>query len=201
MGRLPAYNKEELLKKLTNCFWEHGHAAPISLLVEQAGVKAASLYSVFGSKKGIIHATIQEYAREACAEVTELLEKNRPGQEQIRSFLHAVLDTGMADPKARGCFLVNSILEAHMSDPEVGRILRECMEELRAIFQKQLALAKDLRPGLSPAEAALFLRTQVWGLKLMIRLGLPVENGHSLIRQTLDALFAGSDGCVRHGQG
>jgi TetR/AcrR family transcriptional repressor of nem operon len=190
MGRAPGYDKEVLLRKLTDCFWEYGHSAPVSFLVEQAGVNAASLYAAFGSKKGMIHAAIKDYAREACAEVAELLEKNSPGREQIRYFLQTLLDTGLADPKSRGCFLVNSILEAHSDDPEIRAILNTCMDDLRAIFQKHLALAKDLRPGITAAEAALFLQVQVWGLKMMVKMGLPAESGQTIIEQTLCRLFA-----------
>ena len=157
VGRPPAYNKEQLLEKVTDCLWTQGYAAtPISLLVERSGVKAASLYAAFGSKKGIMLASLDAYARRARDEWRRVLAQHAPGRQQMDAFLHALLDASLEDPASRGCFLVNAILEAHPGEPEFAEVLSRYMEELRNILMEELQKAPDLRPGQSAEAAALF---------------------------------------------
>lgn len=190
MGRPPAYQKEKLLEEIVACLWKQGYAStPISTLIQNTGVNAASLYALFGSKKGMMLAALEAYAQETSQELTMLLAREKPGRRQIQALLEHILEASLADPQARGCFLVNSILEANPEAPDIAGKIAEYMEGLRAILAAQLALAPDLQPGLSAGEAALFLQTQIWGLKLMARMGPSRELGQSVIRQTIRTLF------------
>ena len=55
MGRPPSYDHTMLLREIIDCLWERGYAAtPISVIVQETGVNAASLYARFGSKKGTV---------------------------------------------------------------------------------------------------------------------------------------------------
>ena len=52
MGRPPSYDHTMLLREIIDCLWERGYAAtPISVIVQETGVNAASLYARFGSKR------------------------------------------------------------------------------------------------------------------------------------------------------
>ena len=66
MGRPPSYDHTMLLREIIDCLWERGYAAtPISVIVQETGVNAASLYARFGSKKGIMLAALDLYARQS----------------------------------------------------------------------------------------------------------------------------------------
>ena len=65
MGRPPAYDHDTLLHEIIDCLWERGYAAtPVSTIVQETGVNAASLYARFGSKKGLMLAALEMYAKE-----------------------------------------------------------------------------------------------------------------------------------------
>ncbi len=189
MGRPPAYDEDSLLSALTECLWDRGYAAtPVSLLVEETGVNAASLYARYGSKKGIMLAALEAYAREAIESHRQLLAATPPGVGQIR----AVLEHAMAcfdDPKARGCFLVNTITSVSEDTPEFSLAVAEAMEIIRRMLREALEAAPDLLPGVKPDEAAAFVQIQIWGIKLLAKLHAAPATAESVIRQTLAALF------------
>lgn len=194
MGRQPAYNKEELLRRIIDCLWKQGYAStPVSALTKQTGVNAASLYAVFGSKKGIMLASLAAYAAETFAELRALLARTPQGAARARAVLAHALEVSMGDPRARGCFLVNSVIEASPDEPEFTAAVADAMAVIRDILEEALTGSADLRLDISPKEAALFLQNQIWGIKLMARLNPPRErqlaHGQAIIRQTLRALF------------
>ena len=52
MGRPPSYDHTMLLREIIDCLWERGYAAtPISVIVQETGVNAASLYARFGRRE------------------------------------------------------------------------------------------------------------------------------------------------------
>ena len=74
MGRPPSYDHTMLLREIIDCLWERGYAAtPISVIVQETGVNAASLYARFGSKKGIMLAALDLYAKETIDALEALL--------------------------------------------------------------------------------------------------------------------------------
>ena len=189
MGRPPAYDKDRLLQAIIDCLWERGYAGtPVSVLVEKTGVNAASLYARFGSKKGMMLAALDVYARETIAGLSRILASTQPGPEQIRAvFAHAM--ESFADPLARGCFLVNTITNVSEDSPDFSAALSGHMETIRNMLKEALAGAPGLRPGVTPEDAALLVQTQIWGIKLLARLRARPCMGEALARQTLAALF------------
>lgn len=192
MGRPRGYKEKDLLHGIINCLWVQGYAAtPISEIVERTGVNAASLYGKYGSKKGIMLAALELYAQETIADLEKLLGSVPAGPLQIKAVLeHAV--AAFEDPEARGCFLVNSLASFTEDAPEFTDAVVGYMAAIRERLTRALAGAPGLRSSLTPAQAALFVQTQVWGLKIMARTRPTPEMGQIVIRQTLVALFSKS---------
>ena len=189
MGRPPAYDEKALIDAIIECLWEKGYAAtPVSSLVEETGVNAASLYARFGSKKGIMLAALNAYAERTIEEISAVLKSLPPGEAQIRAVLRHALHS-FADPRARGCFLVNSITNVSQDTPDFTEALARYMGAIRGLLEVELAKAPGLRPGLSPTEAALLVQVQIWGIKLMSRMHLDADMGEAVVRQTLQNLF------------
>lgn len=190
VGRPPTYDKDILLGQIINCLWEGGYAATaVSDLVQATGIKAASLYALFGSKKGMMLAALDRYAQETFAGLRAVLDATPPGAAQMRAVLEHAWQSGLADPRARGCFLVNSIMEARPDVPEFTEAVAGYMEILRAMLRDELARTTDLLPDITPEQAALSVQMQVWSIKLLVRLHPSPEMGAPIVRQTLRALF------------
>ncbi len=189
MGRPPAYDADALLDALIECLWERGYAAtPVSALVEKTGVNAASLYARFGSKNGIMLAALDTYAKATLDGLRRILDSTPPGAGQVRAVLEHAMES-FADPRARGCFLVNTIMNVSTETPDFASAVAGYMETIREMLEDALAGAPGLRPGITPKDAALFVQVQIWGIKLMVRLRADPGMGGSLVRRTLEALF------------
>lgn len=187
MGRPPAYDHDTLLHEIIDCLWERGYAAtPVSTIVQETGVNAASLYARFGSKKGLMLAALEMYAKETLEGLETLLASESPGVPQVRAVLEHAMRS-FSDPQRRGCFLVNSIANISTEMPEFSAAVSGHMARIRELIRNALAEAPGLR--VSPEEAALFVQVQVWGIKLLARMEPDEEMGRVVIRQTLNALF------------
>lgn len=188
MGRPPLHDEEKLKRDMVECLWEQGYDTPISAVVESTGAKAASLYARFGSKRGMLLAALDAYAEDHLADLRRLLTGLPPGPERIRAVLESAVEC-FDDPLRRGCFLVNSILEADIRDNEFAVCLQKHMADIRTELSWALAETPGLREKFSIEAAAQFLQVQIWGLKVMARLNPRRDLGEQLIEQTMHALF------------
>lgn len=188
MGRPPLHDEEKLKRDMVECLWAQGYDTPISAVVESTGAKAASLYSRFGSKKGMLLAALDAYAEDHLADLRRLLAGLPPGPQRIRAVLESAVMC-FDDPMRRGCFLVNSILEADIRDNEFAACLQKHMADIRMELSWALAETPGLAENFSIEAAAQFLQVQIWGLKVMARLNPRRDLGEQLIDQTMHALF------------
>ena len=180
MGRPPSYDHTMLLREIIDCLWERGYAAtPTSVIVQETGVNAASLYARFGSKKGIMLAALDLYAKETIDALEALLAATQPGAA-MGSF---------EDPRARGCFLVNTVTNISTDTPDFAMAVADYMGQIRGRIKDALKRAPGLRPEVTPEDAALYVQVQVWGLKVMARMRPDKAAGKVVVRQTLTALF------------
>jgi AcrR family transcriptional regulator len=120
--------RERLLSAATELFYEEGvHTVGVDRIVDRAGVAKASLYSVFGSKDGLV----QAYLR-ARHEVTrgrmerELAARFTTPREKLVGVFE-VQGLAFAEPGFRGCAFVGASVEA--SD---GISVQGVTEEYRA---------------------------------------------------------------------
>ena len=143
MGRPPSYDHTMLLREIIDCLWERGYAAtPISVIVQETGVNAASLYARFGSKKGIMLAALDLYAKETIDALEALLAATQPGAGQVRAILEHAMGS-FEDPRARGCFLVNTVTNISTDTPD---------------FAMAYFFIRSLEKALEPSRIAAFLR-------------------------------------------
>ena len=141
MGRPPSYDHTMLLREIIDCLWERGYAAtPISVIVQETGVNAASLYARFGSKKGIMLAALDLYAKETIDALEALLAATQPGAGQVRAILEHAMGS-FEDPRARGCFLVNTVTNISTDTPDFAMAVADYMEQIRGRAQACAGLA------------------------------------------------------------
>ena len=190
MGRPPAYNRDTLLRQIVACLWGSGYAGTsISDVVKSTRVNAASLYGLFGSKKGMMLAALDYYADEYRSRLQEVLARGASATHRVSEVLRHALDCAMANPQAKGCFLVNTVLELHPDFPEFSVAVKKAMRDVCGMLESMLqSCVHELRPGLTPAEAAGFLQAQIWALALAARMG-DQEKAHAVMRQTMSSLF------------
>ena len=104
----PKSARERLLSAADELFYEEGiHTVGIDRVIEQAGVAKATLYSLFGSKDGLIREYLQVRLVRRQARTYRTLEpSSRRGSGSLAVF--DVLGSFIAEPDFHGCAFMNA---------------------------------------------------------------------------------------------
>jgi len=178
----PGTPARRLLDSATKLFKAQGiRAVGIDLLLRDAGVAKASLYSSFGSKDGLVEAYLQYLDQtdrnrwaDAVAAVTE------PGQRILTFFDLAI--RGGPTGNFRGCHYANAATEFPEADL---RAVREHREWVFGTIRGQLAALGNPQPGAPAAEIQLIYDGALSGAKFD-RSVAPIELGRALAADVID---------------
>ena len=173
MAGTKQFDTDEALTTAVHRLWSRGYAGTsVSDIVEATGVSRASLYNAFGSKRGLLLATLHHYDRVYRVEPTAELARNRSPR---RAVLDLFADACKQDGALSGCLMVNTALELAPHDAEVAAIAAESFESteqfLRAAIERGQA-AGEIDPVLDPALTANTLIGLFLGLRVLARAGI-----------------------------
>jgi len=175
MGRLKAFDEDEVLDRAVDCFWQHGYeATSVRDLADRMGIGGASLYNAYGDKRALFVAALARYADRSMRDRIARLEKSGRPKEAIRAFLAEIIDRSLEDPDRKGCLLVNSALDVAPHDTAIGRVIAGCFGELRAFFRRNLEAARaahQVPRQTDPDELAGHLLGVVLGVRVLARTG------------------------------
>src|SRR6266481_743931 len=175
MGRLKAFDEDEVLDAAVDCFWAHGYeATSVRDLADRMGIGGASLYNAYGDKRALFARSLERYANRSMRErIARLEERHRP-KEAIRAFLAEIIDRSLKDPDRKGCLLVNSALDVAPHDAKIGRVVAGYLDELRAFFRRNLEAARkagEVPRTLDPERTADHLLGVLLGIRVLARTG------------------------------
>jgi AcrR family transcriptional regulator len=109
-GRTPA--RERLLAAADELFYAEGiHTVGIDRVIEHAGVAKATLYSLFGSKEGLITAYLKGRLERRQARTYRALEGVESPRERILAVFD-VLASFVNEPGFHGCAFMNACAES-----------------------------------------------------------------------------------------
>ncbi len=171
MARPAQYDRETILDKAMQTFWEQGYCATsMATLVETTDLKPGSLYAAFESKQGLFLATLDHYG----ARSAETLRLHLNGAESPLEAIDAYFDR-LADDieKKRGktsCFLVNTVLELSQRDAQIRKRINRHFADIQSAFVEalQAACAKGELDADTDCDAlAGFLMNNIWGLRVL----------------------------------
>jgi AcrR family transcriptional regulator len=112
--------RERLLAAASELFYEQGvHVVGIDRVIERAGVAKASLYSIFGSKDGLILAYLTARHAGIRDRMTVRLATYGTPRERLLGVFDLQAET-IAEPGFRGCAFVNASSEACAGSPIEG---------------------------------------------------------------------------------
>ena len=167
------FNREEVLGKAMELFWNQGYAATgMSQLLSHMGIGRQSLYDTFGDKKSLYLAALERYF--AFVGDQWKLELDAPGSPmgKLKGLFQRMLvvaeQTGFC-----GCFIGNAMAEFGDDDEDVRRILGKALDRMETMLAGVLEQAKEvgeLSPQARPCDLAKLLVVVTQGSALMSRL-------------------------------
>ena len=137
--------QERLLAAATDLFYREGvHTVGIDRVIARAGVAKATLYSIFGSKDGLIAAYLEARDREMRERVERMLDRHRSSRDQLLALFEVQIELA-GDPEYRGCAFANATAEANAARVEAAaEVYRDW---LRETFVRLASQAGAADPG------------------------------------------------------
>lgn len=171
MARPAQFEREEVLEKAMQAFWDHGYCATsMADLVAATELKPGSLYAAFESKESLFLAALDHYGERSVAKIARALGEAASPLEGVRGYFRQ-LAADAANPRAkRSCFLVNTVLELARQNKAVQKRVNRHLESIEGLFRSALEAAQasgELSPGKDPQALATFLMSNIWGLRVL----------------------------------
>jgi TetR/AcrR family transcriptional regulator, transcriptional repressor for nem operon len=192
MARPKAFDAAAALDSATQCFWERGYdGSSVRDLANRMGINVASLYNAFSDKRSLYRHSLEYYVDHSFRERVGRLEGHLPPLQAIGAFLSEIIERSLADPKRKGCLLVNSALELAPHDPEFEQIVAGILVQVEAFFRRCIEAGQGdgTITRAQPAEdlARLLLGTLV-GLRVLARARPERELLEGMVRPVLAML-------------
>ena len=136
MPRIEEFDRELVLHKAMNVFWEKGYnGASMQDLVDATALNRSSIYNSFGSKLELYQATLKQYQKNGSAYFQKALLKATNPLEAIRYIFEGFLPVILANEKENGCFAMNCKSEMGNQNQDIRKWLLDTQEYTLSIFQ------------------------------------------------------------------
>ena len=135
--------RDRLLAAASELFYAHGvHTVGIDKIIERAGVAKASLYSIFGSKDGLVRAYLEARHEARRARLLAEIERHDDPRGRLLAIFDVLAST-VAQPGFRGCAFANAAAESALDSAaaEVTRDVRRWLLEKLAELATTLGVA------------------------------------------------------------
>jgi TetR/AcrR family transcriptional repressor of nem operon len=192
MGRPAAFDRDEVLQKATNLFWEHGYSATgVADLVEATRLKPGSLYAAFHSKEDLFLAALDHYGHRSVATLQAVLTASASPLEGIRRCFLQISDEVSGDRAGQGCLLVNATLEQGRHGGAIQKRIKAHFNQIEGLFRDALVQARargELAPDKDPDALAAFLLSSIWGLRVLAGTAPTRKRARAIVKQLLAIL-------------
>jgi AcrR family transcriptional regulator len=173
MSKLAKFNREDVIAKATNLYWEKGfHGTSMRNLQDVIDMRPGSIYASFGSKENLFKEAIQHYSAQGRKNLQACLKEQTSPLGALKLFIKtAIIDNRTTAPSGM-CMLVKTIGE--LTD-EQNELLTEAKHQLSVMeneFAKvmQMAIsAGELDPAKDPTQLAKYYQVQLIGLRTYAR--------------------------------
>lgn len=143
MGRHKEFDRNAVLEKAMDVFWEKGYeATSIQELVDHMKINRGSLYDTFGDKHSLFLMALDHYRDRRVSQRLKCLLKSSEGVEAIRQFFRDLADARVGDRGCQGCLMVNSTVELAPHDDEAAGKVAAHMAALEDAFYRTLLRAQ-----------------------------------------------------------
>jgi len=170
MGRPREFDIDTAIESATGVFWSKGfEQASLDDLCEATGLNRSSLYAAFGTKRDLYLRALARYEDGSAARIAAAL-RGRPVREGVKAFLDALIDSIVAGPGRRGCFIGNCAAEMARLDRGAAARVRGSLGRIESTFRAALEEARargELPDDADTGALARFLTSGAQGLRLV----------------------------------
>lgn len=175
MARPVEFDYDVVLENAMEQFWREGfEASSVQKLLDATGINRGTLYNSFGDKDTFFKLCVDRY-NGMLKGVTD----NTLGNKDAKAgkALSAFFDASLAAPakqRTLGCLLINSVCESIVWNPEIQKILKDSLNNIRKAVltrTRELEKGRALAKGLNAEKAADLLMNLYVAVKVGARSG------------------------------
>lgn len=190
MSKQTKFNRDEVIKKAKDLYWEKGyHATSMRNLQDVVDMRPGSIYAAFGSKENLFNEALNCYAQESTKHLASCMAKEKTTLDGLKHFLRSITTCDKGSRPSGMCMIVKSIAELTQNDhPDLlsnaTQILGRIESSFNKIFQQaidngEIDIAKD------PTELARYFQIQLIGLRTYAQ----VSHSTNAIENFIDDIF------------
>lgn len=140
MPRIEEFDRDAVLLKAMNVFWEKGYnGTSMQDLVDATGLNRSSIYNSFGSKLELYQDTLKQYRKTGDVYFQKALMKAQSPLEAIQLIFENFLPEILNENRSKGCFLMNCKAEMGNQDQDIRKWLLDHQENTLFVFQELVA--------------------------------------------------------------
>lgn len=192
MPKVELFDRDKVLAKATEVFWEKGyHGTSMQDLVDAMKINRSSIYNSFKDKFSLYFETLKRYQQtEQSKSYRQLLQAGTPLQA-IHHFFEAVIPKKGSKDSSRGCYLVNCTTELDQQNDEIHQFLVANKQGFMSLFAdliRQAQSAKEIKNQEDPETLALYLFSSFSGLRVTSMITSDPKALKQVINHTLSVL-------------
>lgn len=170
MSRSEVFNREEVLEKVRDLFWDKGfNGTSMSDLVEVTGLNRSSIYNSFGNKMALYKTVLIQYQDETQDIFQDALKRANNPKEAVHFIFENYINEILRDLDRKGCFSLNSRAELARSNESIKDYLVKMQNNQLDFFEGLLQEGQDahfINRDQSAAHYAQYLLNAIQGLKM-----------------------------------
>ena len=176
MARPTEFDRDAALAAAMLLFWEQGYTSTsLAQLLHAMGISRSSFYAAFGDKRDLYLEVLKLfYERTRTMLVDTRIESPA---ERLRNFFDKTVAGVPRQRAARGCMMVNTVLELAGVDDELSKQASRYLDAIESDFEELLTAAGQAGYGtsLDPASGARYMMLVNEGLRVAVRQRRPTS--------------------------
>lgn len=192
VGRPIEFDIQQALEAATRVFWQRGYdATSLDDLLAAMDISKSSLYQAFGGKPQLFQRCLEHYRDSFADRMRTALDESASGLAYIETILSSVANGTSAQMGRAGCLLINTASEFGQRDTKIANLVTRSLERFEDLFYSAVCRAQaegGVPKNANARSLALFLATNLGGLKGMARAGASPVKIRAVVRVVMNSL-------------
>ncbi len=169
MAKTAKFDRQDVVDKATNLYWEKGfHATSMRNLQDVIDMRPGSIYATFGSKEGLFKETLARYTELGILNLNRFRSETDSPIKALENFIkRAVVESKQSAPNGM-CMLAKTVAELTDEHAELSEEAKKSLKIMEGEFAKLIAEAQELgeiSKDREPTQLARHVQVQIAGLR------------------------------------
>lgn len=173
MANISKFNREEVLEKAKNLFWQKGFLATSTREIQTTmDMRPGSIYAAFGSKADLFHQTLIHYVQTSTGDLNEKIAQSDSAWNGFKQYLRSIIVPCCAEVPSELCMVVRTLAELDESHQETLNIAKDLLTQVEHRFASIIEKAQhdgDLPSKLDKYQVAKKLQVHIIGLRSYLK--------------------------------